>query len=214
MYKRYAALLSVCFALAACSDSPANREMTGPDVRPMFDVATLSEGSAIDLATGETVVGTSDVGAEQAATGGRASGRADITASDFPLPLSEQYSFNALSTGPGAPLFAAKGQFQGKLQFGASTYDLHAEVNCLRILPSPLNNRAVVSGPLKKFTIDGQPQPMNLDIIFEVEDNGEGNPTVDRASRFFVAQSGIQACRFFQLLLEPNQNGNIQVRPE
>lgn len=200
---RFTSILALCAALAACSDRPANRDITAPDATPLFAVGTLSEGSATDLATGEAVVSTSDVGAEQAATGGRASGRADLT---FSTTFGEQYSFIALSTA--GPLFAAKGQFQGKIQFGSATYDLHAEVNCLRIIPP---NRAVVSGPLTKFTIDGQPQPMNFDILFEVQDNGEGNPTVDLGSALAGVSSGIQACRLFQFSQRPSQDGNIQV---
>jgi hypothetical protein len=197
---RFTSLLALCAALAACSDSNTNRGIATPDKAPAFDVAPAADGALIDLATGAAVVFTADdVDATQAATGGRASGHADITVSS----IQEQYSFIALSTNPSP---TAKGEVQGKATSGGTTVlELHANADCL----VTIGNQAWVSGPIER--LNGQ--PTTLHVLFRVMDRGEGaNDPPDLASQLFG--TGPQGCSSRpNLPLFSSGKGNIQVQP-
>jgi hypothetical protein len=204
MFSRHAAVLcGLAFALAACADSPANRTITAPDAGPTLDVAAApADITVTDLATGDGLVVAADVGTEQAATGGRATGHADVTSG----PRSDKYSFSALSTGD---FPNAKGRAEVHITGPLGRTNVHLEVDCLAIT----GNNAWVSGPVTKWRINGEdvPIPPGLQGVLRVEDNGEGGTTVDAASRG-VAFFGTQVCRFRPpLVLLPSDDGNIQV---
>jgi hypothetical protein len=202
MARIHAALLfGFTLALAACDDSATRPIVTAPDAGPTFDAAATG---FTPVGGGDAILLTDDVGTEQAATGGRASGHADIVSTQF--GLAEKYSFVALSTDP---FPNAKGQMQGTIVNAAGTVlELHIEVDCLAIT----GNQAWVSGPAKKFVINGVPQPTNFDAQFRVQDNGEGaNSPPDLASVLFF--SSPQGCQFRPALpMTPSEDGNIQVR--
>jgi hypothetical protein len=186
---RFTGLVPLCAALAACSESASNSAVTDPHV-----------GSALQAR------------AEQAATGPRASGHADITVGT----TDTKYSFIALSTGPSSP--NAKGQVEGHITVTAmgttTTTDLHAEVDCLRFIgPTATEGpQAVVSGPITKpQTLVGQ------HLLFRVQDNGEGGTALDRASELEIrsapATGQPPVCTQTPPDVQDSQNGNIQVRP-
>lgn len=202
---RHAAVLcGLACVLAACADSATNRAITAPDAEPGLAVAAAPRHITVThLATGEELVVPARVGTERAATGGRATGHADITSGS----TGQKYSFSALSTGD---FPNAKGQAEGHVidpSFGRAI--VHAAVDCLAIT----GNNAWVSGPVTKFRINGQdvPFPQGLQALARVQDNGEGGTTVDEAS-LAVGVFGAQVCRTRPLLpLLPSDHGNIQV---
>jgi hypothetical protein len=175
-----------------------------PDAGPTLDVVAASadfDGS--DLDTGEGLaVAADEVGTEQAATGGRATGNADITVGS----VGEKISFSALSTGTFPD---AKGQTEVHIRSELGLTDVHADVDCLAIL----GNNAWVSGPVRKFRRNGEDIPLlpGFQMLFRVQDNGDGGATVDEAS-LIVARFAVQVCRNRgPLPLVPSDNGNIQV---
>ena len=208
MFSRHAAVLcGLAFALAACADSPANHTITAPDAGPTLDVAApAADITMTDLATGEGLVVATDVGTEQAANGGRATGHAEIS---FQAPLgvrTEKYSFSALSTGD---FPNAKGQVEAHITGALGRTNVHLDVDCLAIT----GKNAWVSGPVTKWRFNGEdvPIPPGLQVVFRVEDNGEGGTTVDAASPG-VATFGTQVCRSRPaLVLLPSDDGNVQV---
>jgi hypothetical protein len=201
---RFTGLLALCAVLAACSDSPTSRSIAPPRTAPSFDVLTNADPfglRTVDLsALGE-------IGTEQAATGGRASGHADIPT--FAGTFRDHYSFVALST---AALFGAKGEFEGgyDLVAGGLTVRIHGDVDCLVIM----GNQAWVSGPIEEYIVNGVPLPTtNRQFLIRVIDNGEGaNDPPDQAS--FIAEPFVpQTCRNrAPLILSQNERGNIQVQ--
>jgi hypothetical protein len=205
MFTRHAPVLcGLACVLVACADSATNRTITAPDVESTLDVAAAPANITVtDLATGEELMVAARVGTDQAATGGRATGHADITSGS----TGQKYSFSALSTGD---FPNAKGQSEGHVidpTFGRAI--VHVDVDCLAIT----GNNAWVSGPVTKFRINGQdvPFPPGLQALARVQDNGEGGTTVDEAS-LGVGVFGAQVCRSRPLLpLLPSDHGNIQV---
>jgi hypothetical protein len=204
---RFRGLLALCAALAGCSDSAPSRSIAPSDAVPSFEASAdpLALRAVDLLALGE-------VGTEQAATGGRASGHADIPT--FAGTFRDHYSFIALSTAPTATEpFAAKGEFEGgyDLVAGGLEVRIHGDVDCLAIM----GNQAWVSGPITKYIVNGQSLPTtNRTFLVRVEDNGEGaTEPPDRAS--FIAEPLIpipQRCRLrAALVMSVNENGNIQV---
>jgi hypothetical protein len=189
---RFTGLLALCAALAACSESASNSAVTDPHV-----------GSALQAR------------AEQAATGPRASGHAEVgEATTGTTP----YSFIALSTGASPN---AKGQVEGHIRFAnGQVLDIHADVDCLVFNTD--GTEAWISGPITKqraFT-PGQPpedqDPMGHQVRFRVRDNGEGGTATgpDESSGLDIGSTTSKDCNNrppFQLF--PSQNGNIQVRP-
>src|SRR5688572_4031725 len=107
---RFTGLLALCAALAACSESPTSRSSPPPAVVPSFDLSPLADRCPLALRTVD-LAALEQVGTEQAAPGGRASGHAD--ALTFGGRFRDTYSFIALSTDPTktAPP-AAKGEFE------------------------------------------------------------------------------------------------------
>jgi hypothetical protein len=210
MLKKHAAILfGVCVAAAACSDSSPAPSVAPSDAAPSFDLGALADAlslRALDLTT------LGEVGSEQAATGGRASGHADIPT--FAGAFRDHYSFIALSIAP-SPTANAKGEFEGGFVNTTRTLVVrfHGDVDCLTIM----ENQAWVSGPLEKIVVNGQSVPPNNDqFLIRVRDNGEGaNDPPDEAS--FIAEPGPtpQTCRLRpELTLSQNERGNIQVKQE
>ena len=204
MFSRHAEVLcGLALVLAACADGATDRTVTAPDAGPTLDVVTASADIAVtDLPTGEGLALAAEVGTEQAATGGRATGHADITIGT----VGEKYSFSALSTGS---FPNAKGQAEVHITSTLGLTNVHADVNCLAIL----GNNAWVSGLVTKFRRNGEdlPFPPGFQMLFRVQDNGEDGTTVDMAS-LVAAPLREQACQFMgPLPLAASDNGDIQV---
>jgi hypothetical protein len=203
MFSRHAQVLcGLVFLLAACADSATTRTIAAPDAGPVFDVGAAP--TFTELGTGEEISGTADVGAEQAATGGRASGHDDITLGT----VHQKRSFIALTTGD---FPNAKGQAEVHIVSTLGFTVVHADVDCLAIL----GNNAWVSGPVTKFRRNGEDLTIlpGFQMLFRVQDNGEGATSVDMAS-VVVGSFTPQDCRFRRPLLAfmaPSDNGNIQV---
>lgn len=201
---RFTGLLALCAVLVACSDSPTSRSIAPPRTVPSFDVLTDADPFALRTADLSAL---GEVGTAEAATGGRASGHADIPT--FAGTYRDHYSFVALST---AALFGAKGEFEGgyDLIAGGEAVRIHGTVDCLSIIA----NQAWVSGPIEQYIFNGVPQPTtNRQFLVRVTDNGEGaSDPPDRPS--FIAEPFIpQTCRNRAAVTQSdNESGNIQVR--
>lgn len=219
-------LMVLCAALAACSDADTNRTVTAPDVRP-----ALSEAPA-DVGFGVTPDGpfdvffaTEDASAQQAAaqmaaahqpaTGSRASGHVGF---NFGVPtlglLSERYSFVALSTDP-APTFAAKGEFEMMLTAATGAEQkFHGDVICM----STVGNTTRLAGQITKVWVNNVQRPITgaTHTIWTVQDNGEGQGTIDTASPMFFnngANAQFHCTVGFPPPQFPNQEGEVQVQP-
>lgn len=209
---RHAQLLTgLALTLAACGESATERAITAVNasgtralVAAQGDFA-LTNVAVAALATHEELPVSADAGTERAATGGRATGHADITIGGGTNP-NQKMSFSALSTDA---FPNAKGQAEVHILSTLGLTDVHAEVDCLAIL----GNNAWVSGPVTKFRRDGQdiPFPPGFQMLFRVEDNDEAGTSVDRAS-LIVSRLVAQVCRSRPpLLLVASDGGNIQV---
>ncbi len=216
-------LMVLCAALAACSDEDTNRTVTAPDMRP-----ALSEVSP-DLGLGLTVDGPFDVTfateapstqqaatAQQAATGGRASGHVGFNFSvpAFGVIVSEKYSFVALGTEPPPP-FAAKGQYEVMLQTVRGVEQrIYGDVICM----STVGNTTRIAGQITKVFVNNVQRPITgaTHTVWTVTDNGEGQGTTDTASLMIFGNAAFAAfhCTVgIPLPQFPNQEGNVQVQP-
>lgn len=200
-YPTFLPALVLLGVLGACTDRQAT---TAPDAGPRLDVAAApADLTVTDLATGEELVVAAGVEAERAATGGRATGHADVTSG----PRHATSSFSALSTGD---FPNARGQWESHVTGPFGHFEVHVSVDCLAIA----GNNAWFSGPVTKWRFNGQdllPGAPGIQALFRVQDNGEGGTTVDMAS-LGVAAFRAQLCRSMRLLpLLPSDNGNIQV---
>ena len=208
MKTRDATTFGLILILAACADSA--RQPTSPDVAPSRDLAR-ADGLAALSSVGE---------ARSAATGARATGHADTFSAFFGAAY--KYSFNVMATEP-TPTEpqAAKGELQATIvrTVGATTVTeiIHADIDCVGFIniPIPIFGRMVnASGPIKKWTRDGQPVPFppGEEVLFTVQDNGEGNNATrpDRASAV-VPTNGRQNCRILFIGMNDTDRGNIQV---
>lgn len=206
MLSRHAEVLcGLAFLLTACADSATNRTIAAPDAGPTLDVIpTPADIAVTGLATGEDLVVAADVATEQSATGGRATGHDDITLGT----VHQRRSFTALATGD---FPNAKGQAEVHIVSTLGFTDVHADVDCLAIL----GNNAWVSGPVTKFRRNGEDLTIlpGFQMLFRVQDNGEGGTSVDMAS-VVVGSFTPQDCRLRRPLLAfmaPSDNGDIQV---
>jgi hypothetical protein len=211
MLKRHTAItFGFCIAVAGCSESPTPG-IASP-LLPSLSASTAADADPLAHRTFDDAGTLEALGAEQAATEGRASGRAD--APTFGGFARDEYSFVALSTAPTptAP-FAAKGEFEGRFVEPGMDVRIHANVNCLAIV----GNRAWISGPVERLIINGQPVvPPNREFIINVLDRGEGgSDPSDLMGPIFLPPIP-QTCRFRDpaLPLEPNEMGNLQVRQD
>jgi hypothetical protein len=211
MFRRHTAVtFALCAALAACDGTSPGRDFTAPEPGSALLSATATDPVSTpydwaDVALGSGAISRHQVEANQAATGGRATGNWRLPA-PFLNRAAEHYSFTALSTGP---LAAAKGEIQLHTTFvGDVESNVHLDVDCLVIV----GNQAWVSGPARRWTLGGIPQPPGLYLVFQVVDNGEGaNDPPDLGSPAFSGPP--MACRLMPPLpLLPSADGNIQVR--
>ena len=211
MLKRHTAIVfGFCIAAAACSDSPT-RGIASPELLPSLDASTPTDADPLAHRTLDDDGGLEAVGAEQAATGGRASGHADgPTLGGF---ARDEYSFIALSTAPTttAP-FAAKGEFEGRFVEPGLEVRIHANVTCLAIV----NNQAWISGPVERFIRNGEPvepvPPGFREFLVRVADAGEGGSEPDLMG-LILGRALPQTCRNRNpaLVLSPSEMGNLQV---
>ena len=230
-------LFALCAALAACSDSPTTRTLTGPEVRPSLseapsdlgvaytldgplDSGLVAEGATAQLAGAQTlgaqILGAQLAASPQAASGSRASGHVGLTFPANPGIVSEKYSFVALSTDPATPL-AAKGQYEVMYTTGAgNTIKIHGDVSCM----TTFGNNARAAGPITKVWRDGVQMPItaNTHAFWVVVDNGEGASagTPDQVSLVRFSNAGIAqtfCATGFLSFVFPNQEGNVQVQP-
>jgi hypothetical protein len=210
---RVAAVLALTFALGAC-DRTTSREIAAPEhVAPLLNAApdggigTTLDGPFDEVLTDEAP------SAEQAATGGRATGHVGFHRRILGI-AAEKYSFSALSTAPPPPL-DAKGQFEVHLTTVLGSDQMaHADVICLSVV----GNRARIAARLTKAFVNNAPFPLppgGLFSFWTVTDNGEGNGPPDLASlaRFTISEA---AARFhcavgFMLEQVPIDEGNVQV---
>jgi hypothetical protein len=213
----------LCAALAACTDSDANRTVTAPDAGPAFSeaLADISVGFTPDgpfeLALPSEDASTQMASSAQAASGSRASGHVGFPSPGLPgFGIAfERYSFVALSTDPATP-FAAKGQYELQLTTVAgNTLKVHGDVTCM----NTFGNTTRVGGQITQFWRDGVPAPIlptGTHNIWVVVDNGEGSATPDQVSlmRFGNATAAQTYCATgFLSVVFPNQEGNVQVQP-
>ena len=158
--------LGICFSLAACTDAATSSRVYAPHVQPSLNAAAAVGYILTPFGSDESITLAADVGIEQAATGGRASGHFELAEPFFSI-LTEQYSFIALST-DGFP--NAKGELDAKIARSTLFQDLHAEVDCLAIA----GNQAWISGALKRLLFNGVPQPTaNRYVVWRVQAHGE-----------------------------------------
>jgi hypothetical protein len=191
-----------------------SRDVTAPDHgAPLLNaVPDGGFGTAADGPFDE-VLASEDPSAQQAATGGRATGHVGFT-TPFLTVATEKYSFVALSTEPPPP-FAAKGEFELNLMTILGVENkAHAEVICLSVV----GNRARIAARIRKLWVNNVQRPLPPGGLFNfwtVQDNGEGQGTPDMASlaRFTINEA---AARFhcavgFMLESLPIDEGNVQV---
>ena len=205
---RTALVVAVCTAFAACDDSTPAADVTAPDGRsPAFDEIGAPPASTPYDASELAFEATSAelVEAQQAATGGRATGHHELAAPIINREF-EQKSFTALSTDPSP---TAKGQVELHTVFtDGLKAKAHIDVDCLVIV----GNQAWFSGPAKRFVLGGVEQPPGLYLVFRVQDNGEGvNAPPDLGSPAFSGPPMACALRT-PFVMTPTANGNIQVR--
>jgi hypothetical protein len=221
-------LMTLCAALAACSDSATNRTVSAPDARPRFSEAPADLGATFtpdefgfasddafaQLAAAQ-LAGAQLAASPQAASGGRATGHVAFPSGVPGLGIaSESYSFVALSTDPATP-FAAKGEYELMLTTVAGgTNKVHGNVICMGIT----GNTARIAGQITKLWRNGVQVPITARThnVWVVIDNGEGQATPDQVSLmgFQTAPVAATHCALgTPTIVFPNQQGNVQVQP-
>jgi hypothetical protein len=198
-----AILVGFSLALAACDESITRPNNPALPEKPAFNVGGMT---LTPLAGGEAILVPGELGTNQAATGGRASGHYDINPFG---PFTEEISFIALSTDP---FPTAKGELEYHLRAPDITAVLHADINCL----TTAGNQAFLSGPVERYEVNGEPVTTFTHIFVRVEDNGEGeNSPPDKGSQLFAVIPPLPTdpCQSqFPAPLFPSPNGNIQVQ--
>ena len=202
MYLRSSSLLALCAALVACSDGVAGREIVAPDTSPMLAMSGTTGDEDFPLASTEGLADASRApqASLRAATGGRGTGRAEMTF----LSSRQTYNFTALSTGQ---LPAAKGMIHASIVNPRTTIEIDAGVDCLLTV----GNEAWVSGPVERFVLNGREFRTRMHLVIRLQDNGEGKGDApDLVSPPFTG--GPQACLLAPMLpLMQDAVGNVQV---
>ncbi len=221
--KHLAGLFVISAALAACTDT--NRTITAPETGPAFNEVPAAVGFGVTadgpldvFFAGDdagTQLSASAMAAGQNATVSRASGHVGF---NFAPPVfglvSEQYSFNATSTG-GAPGFTARGEFEMMLTAATGVLQrFHGNVICM----NTVGNTTRLAGQLEKVWINNVQRAITgaTHVIWTVVDNGEGQGTTDTASPMFfnnAANAQTHCTTGFLPAQFSNQEGEIQVRP-
>ena len=225
-------LMVLCAAVAACSNTDANRTVTGPDARPALSEEAAEFGGSYTLdgwydATAELEAASVQMGATllapaqlaasaQAASGSRATGHVGFPTGWPGTPITaEKYSFSAVGTDPAT--LAAKGQFEIAYTTGAplpvGDVRIHGDVTCMIVF----GNTSRVVGQITKIWRNGVPSPItaNTHAFWVVVDNGEGAANPDWVSlvRFSNGTIAQNFCaNGFGIVVFSNQEGNVQVR--
>ena len=232
-------VIVLCAALAACSDSVADRTLTGPGGRGDISEApaelgasyTIDGSSELDRATDEAsapfaimssaqLLGAQLTASPNAASGPRATGHVGIYFPANPGIVSEKYSFVALRTDPATPL-AAKGQYEVQYTTGSGIeIKIHGDVDCMTTfvgVPGPFGGAtARASGPIRKVWRNNVPAPITAatHAFWVVVDNGEGQQIFpDFPSLMNFAPVGIAqnfCANGFGINVFPNQEGKVQ----
>jgi hypothetical protein len=218
-------VIALCAVLAACADDATKPTLTAPDARPSSNVSLADlRGAVTEDGPFDLVLGSGNgsmqqaASAPQAATGGRASGHVYLTLGTgfFTTLASEQYSFVALSTSNSPTPFAAKGQYEITLILATGVVqEVHGEVICMNVT----GNTARMVGQITRVLVDGVPRAINparSHNIWNVTDNGEGQPTTDTASPMIFFPAAIAPAHCATDFIPPqfaNEKGNVQVQP-
>jgi hypothetical protein len=218
-------VIALCAVLAACAESATHPTVTAPDTGPSFNESLADFRGAItmdgpaDLVLGSGNASTQQASAApQAATGGRASGHVSLTlGTGFFTPVaSEEYSFTALSTSNSATPLAAKGQYDLTIITATGVVqELHGTVICMTVS----GNTARFAGQLTSVVVNGIPRvinPAQSHNIWNVTDNGEGQPTTDTASPMIFFPAALAPLHCATDFIPPqftNESGNVQVQP-
>jgi hypothetical protein len=202
---RFATVLMLGAALAACEQSNPTHDITGP--RPGSALLDASAGDRGLAPVFDNSYDAADASILQLATGGKASGHFELGA-PFGAIAEERYSFTAQTTT--FPL--AKGNLEIQyLDVAGNTAKVHSDVTCMSVV----DNQAYIGGRARKVWINNQQQPglEGVSTIWRVQDNGEGaNSPPDLGSLiFFFADEQAHCALQFQLPMTPSANGNIQV---
>jgi hypothetical protein len=227
MKTRANVIVGLVFVVAGCTDTNATSRLTAPNAVPSLAVIPGVLGRVTNAAdAAEVMIRSSDAEDSRAAAGARATGYAE-SVSIFSGAVSKD-SFTVLATsptvigGPFFPFFPAKGEVQGTIEQTVGgvtvTQTIHADIDCasfVNVAPVQLFGRmAIASGPIKRWVRDGEPVPFppGQEVLFTVQDNGEGaDSPPDRASSLIPISGGQLACRDLFLFMFQNQQGNIQV---
>jgi hypothetical protein len=190
------ALALAAVTLLACEEHSQAR-LTEPDLTPANALALTPEVEAM-LADANIEVLQPGPG-EQGATGG-----AKQTVLIAPYTYHRQLAFSAIRHKDGT----AKGAFEYREAGPQGEFRVHGQVSCLFIL----GNQAGFAGTVTQAT-DGTPAELTQSpgIVFDVQDNGEGQVLPDR----FTEPGGtglLISCSKFHSG-NPIESGNIQVRP-
>lgn len=187
-------------ALACNGRTPAAPDRARAELAGMGDPAAAAVGAGDESAA--------------RASGGKASGHADLHGTSVQNVRDESYSFTAL---PAGDVPRAKGQVEAHfVRFTGETIALHAAVTCLSVV----GDQAWVGARVTRFTIDEVPQPaaVGIPMIFRVRDLGEGAEAADVASLLFFPPTGDElahcATRPAFPILRESASGNIQVKPD
>ena len=213
-------LIVLCAALAACSDTAANRTVTAPEVRRTlsetqdgFSVASTYDGP-VEIVFPTEGAGTQMAAAAQAASGSRASGHVGLNFPGSPGVVTEKYSFIALSADP-STTFAAKGQYEMQLTTATGrTNKVIGDVICMGIT----GNTARIGGQIRKLWVNNVevPVPALTHNHWVVVDNGQSQATPDLVSVMqYTLAPGAQAhcATGLPSFVSPNQEGEVQVQP-
>jgi hypothetical protein len=227
--------MTLCAALAACSDSATNRTATAPNVGPRFSEApadfsfaftpdgpfdfgfATEDAFALQAAmqqAGGQLAAAQLAASPQAASGSRASGHVGFPSGLPGVGLAdEHYSFAAISTDPATP-FAAKGEYELMLTTVAGvTNKVHGNVICMGIT----GNTARIAGQITKVWRNGVQIPITARThnVWVVIDNGEGQtPDLVSPMGFQTAPVAATHCAVgTPTIVFSNQEGNVQVQP-
>jgi hypothetical protein len=218
---RAATLALFCFAFSGCGDTPTKPAAAARSLEPsgMDGGLTLSKSVSSQ--------------ATAAVTGGEAEARVEHDFSDGDFSSVETYAFQAESESEHQfPL--AKGKLHWRIvsMFGTtkSVAEIEAKVNCLTILPQasdgtePAGTNAWVSGPVTRYTINGQVvTPQQSDILARVLDLGKAHKDGDDGENHHggndlagrLSFSDAMGCRSLRpLTLSPEAKVEVHPRKE
>ena len=218
-------VIALCAVLAACAESATNPMVTAPGARPVFNESLSGLRGAVtadgpfDLVLGSANASTQQAAAApQAASGGRASGHVGLTLGTgfFTTIASERYSFVALSTSNSPTPLAAKGQYDLTIITATGVVqEIHGAVICMNVSV----NTARMVGQITSVVVNGIPRAINPAAshnIWNVTDNGEGQPTTDQASPMIFFPAAIAPLHCATDFIPPqfaNEEGDVQVQP-